>query len=168
MLPNSSTLEIFAQSDLGLSSIAPVDVVNANLTTYGFSPGTTSPIQILATKIDTSQWARVELQVCDSGTCLTCDPLITHVMIRPTGKPVSGRFGNLPEAESKVTISNGSPGLRNLIVRVNGEIFRLNNLRDGETRTIDAASAMLPDATNIIALTSRGKPGAQATVMIHD
>src|SRR5438270_10616949 len=71
MLPNSSTLEIFAQSDLGLSSITPVDVVNANLTTYGFSPGTTSPIQIVASKIDSSQWARVELQVCDSGSCLT-------------------------------------------------------------------------------------------------
>lgn len=164
---DSATLQIFVQSADGLTSITPVQVVNATLATYGFSPATTDAVQVVASKIDTSQSARVVLQVCDTVECITCDPIITLV-IRETGKPVRESLANVPQAESKITVHNGAPGLRNILVTVNGETFRMNGLKDGEERTIDATSAMLPGETNSIAMTATGKPGGEATVIIHD
>lgn len=167
MLMDSNTVQIIAQSDLGLTSITPTSVVNADLAIYGFSPGTTSPVELIASKIDTSQWAVVDLHVCDTSTCITCDPLVTLVA-KETGRPVSQSFAGLPQEEGKVTIYNGSRGLRNLSLTVNGVDFEVRGLKDGEQRTVDAASAMLMGTANTITVTGMGPRGGAATLMIHD
>ena len=71
-------------------------------------------------------------------------------------------FGGLPQAESRVTVANGTPGARSLTLDVNGTTFRLTGLADGETRTVDVASAMLAGSANSVSATLRGAPGASA------
>ena len=102
-----------------------------------------------------------------SGNVITCDPVLT-LQVREQGEPVSQTFGNLPAAEHKVTVDNGSPGLTNLHVTVNGRQFVLSGLRDGERRILDVSSAMQPGNGNVIVLTAHGKPGGSAEVAIHD
>jgi hypothetical protein len=163
---DSMTVQIYIQSDFGLTSIEPIELTNATVDPYSFSSGTTDPVTLLARKIAPAP-ARIVLEVCDTVECIQCDPIVTLV-IRETGKPVRETFTNLPQAESKITVHNGRPGLRNLFVTVNGETFRMNSLKEGEERTIDAASAMLPGTANFITLTGTGNPGGEAIVVIHD
>lgn len=166
-LVTSTTVQVVIQSDLGLQSVDPVIAENVQVSGLPITVGTTSPVQVLATKVDPSMPARIELRACDTAQCRLCDPVLTLV-VRDTGKAVHEIVADLPEAESKVTVRNGNPGLRHLLIEVNGEPFRVNGLRDGEEVTIDTTSAMLPGASNVISLTATGKPGGQAAVMIHD
>ncbi len=166
-LVNSNTVQIVIQSDLGLQSVEPIIAENVSLSGLPIMVGTTNPVQVLATKVDPSIRSRIELRACDPVQCLLCDPVLT-LTTRDTGKPVREVIADLPEAESKVTVRNGTPGLRNLLIEVNGESFKINGLKDGAELTIDVASAMLPGEVNFISLTGRGNPGGQAAVMIHD
>ena len=90
------------------------------------------------------------------------------LVVRERGRPATATFSGLPRAESKVQVLNGTPGIRNLLVTVNGVRFRLAGLRDGEERSLDVSSAMRPGDGNVIALAAEGKPGGSATVVIHD
>jgi hypothetical protein len=159
----------FIQSRVGLKSITVIEEKNATLSPSpgSFTPGTTEPFTITATKIDKAKPSRVELRVCDPTQCIQCDPVIALV-IREAGKPVSQTITELPEAENKVTIYNGSPGLRTLTVEVNGIKFQMAGLKDGEERAINISEALLPGRENVIILTGRGKPGGSADVMIHE
>jgi len=51
---------------------------------------------------------------------------------------------------------------------VNGRIFEVAGLKDGESRTISVASAMQPGDANTIAVEARGRPGGTADVVIHE
>jgi hypothetical protein len=77
-------------------------------------------------------------------------------------------FGGLPQAESKVTVTNGSRGASVITLDVNGTAFRLTGMADGETRTVDVAAAMTAGSANVISATLLGAPGASAMLMIAD
>jgi len=156
-----------AQDDLsGIASITPT--VTQNVTTSeAFVVGTTDPVDLIATKIDSNLRARVEWEIQDrAGNLVSCDPVIT-LAIRDAGKPETEVLNAIPEAESLVTVNNGAPGLKILEVVVNGQNFRLAGLKDGETATLDVSSAMVAD-DNTIALTAIGKPGSSANVVISE
>jgi hypothetical protein len=55
-----------------------------------------------------------------------------------------------------------------LEIRVNGRIFLLARMKNGEGRTLDASSAMFPGDRNVVEVTAFGKPGTSATLVIHD
>ena len=65
-------------------------------------------------------------------------------------------------------ITNGTPGVTNLELTVNGKKFGPFHLDDGETISFDVASAMKPGSDNTITVTARGKPGGRAAVLVHD
>jgi len=165
---SASGITVLAQ-DLrsGIETVTILEAVNANVQIPPFAPGTTAPLYIAGSKIDLSRSARIRLRLTDAaGNITECDPVLTEVE-RQAGKPVSQTW-TVPAAERFVTIVNGAPGLRHLEVAVNGRLYRLNDLRDNEERTLDVSAAVREGEDSTITLTSYGKPGGGATVLIHD
>jgi len=161
-------LEVKTQdSGSGLASIAVTKSTNANTVVPPFTVGTTDPVIVRGTKIVQSQGSVVELRVTDvAGNVTVCDPVMT-VVIRAAGKPETQRFTDIPRAEHWVRVNNGDPGIQQLKLEVNGEAFKALQLAHGEERLLDVAAAMREGA-NTITLTSTGKPGGEALVLISD
>lgn len=153
----------------GLARIEVVEQDNATVSVPSHArDGFTGSVTVVGTKIDQGEAARVQLRVHDrSGNITDCDPVLT-VVARATGRPDSQVFGDIPPEEHVVTVFNGDPGLRQLQIEVNGRKFLLAPLEPGEERTVDVASAIVPGVSSTFKLTSRGKPGGSATVMIWD
>jgi hypothetical protein len=152
----------------GLESIKITTATNLTVSIPPFTPGTRSPVVVVGTKIDPYQRASLVLSVGD--TCrnvIACDPVVTTV-IREAGKPEVEVFSGLPRQESKITIQNGTPGLRNLDIFVNRKKFKVAGLGDGRTTTLDVAAAMVDGDQNTIELVVHGKPGASALILISD
>lgn len=163
-------IEITAQdTGTGLASITVKSSSNVTVTgNTGFTVGTTAAVVVTATKINQSLSSSVTLSVKDvAGNETICDPLLT-VVIREAGKPEAETYTGLPQAESKVAITNGTPGVRNLELNVNGTVFKVNGLKDGATTDLDISSAMHAGNDNTVTITARGKPGASAFVVISD
>jgi hypothetical protein len=155
-------------SDTGLASI---DIVYAGNATVDISPssfyGSTAPVTVRATQVDPDiggfglTFDAVDLR----GSTTTCDP-VAALIVRESGVSATQTFSGLMQAESNVTLHNGSPGVRSVELVVNGVPFRVTNLAPDETRTIDVASAMLPGTANVVSVTARGRPGASMSVLI--
>lgn len=162
-------IEITTQDlESGLLGIDVTLAKNATVNVPAFSAGTNDEVIVIATKIDQGNSSRVELEVSDvAGNVTVCDPVDVDID-RDTGKPHNQVLTDVPEAEHWVDIHNASPGIKNLVIYVNGEKFHASGLKDDETRTIDVASAMRPGNDNTIRLEARGKPGGSAWVLIHD
>jgi hypothetical protein len=153
---------------IGLESIAITRKENATVSIPGFHVGTQAPVVVKARKVDPGARSVVELRITDiCEEVITCDPVLT-LQVREHGKPATDTVSNLPQAEGKVTVINGSPGVTALRIEVNGTPFVLAGLADGEQRTADVSSVMLPGNGNTIVLTAQGKPGGSAEVIIHD
>lgn len=161
--------QVVAQdADTGLAAINIVYVQNLTVDIAGFSFGTKDPVTVTGTAIDANAPIALEFEAVDlAGNRTTCDPVVAG-LLRDSGSPRSQTFGGLPQAESKVTVTNGSPGANTITLDVNGTTFRLSGLADGETRTVDVASAMLPGSANVVSATLLGAPGASALLMIAD
>ncbi len=162
-------IEVTAQdTGSGIAAIIALKAINVTMSIPAFAPGITSPVVVTATKVNQSQSATVQLEVKDvAGNKTVCDPVITLV-IREEGKPVTQTFAGLPQAESKVKIVNGEPGLTKLNITVNGKKFKERDLQNNEAYTLDVSSAMAPGNNNTITLEARGKPGGSALIVISD
>lgn len=160
---------VVQDAESGLFTIEVTELVNAHIDpAISFTLGTRSPVAVTALKDDTSSPSRLGLRITDiCGNVTLCDPVLT-LRIRESGKPESQTIGDLPQAEGRVTVVNGSPGVKTLRIEVNGRNFMLTNLQDGEQRTLDVSSAMLPGNGNVIVLTAQGKPGGNIEVILHD
>lgn len=152
----------------GLQSIIVLQSTNANTVVPAFLPGTTDPVIVKSTKIVQTSGSTVRLRVTDvAGNVTECDPVL-HVAVRESGKPVTETFTGVPQAESKVTINNGNPGVKNLELNVNGTTFKVTGLKDDAIVNLDISSAMRAGNDNTITVTAHGKPGASAFVVISD
>jgi hypothetical protein len=154
-------------SDTGLAAINVTYTKNITVDIAGFVFGTKLPVTVTGTAIDPLAHIGLTFIAIDlNGNETTCDPIVTRV-VRENGKPADQIFTGLPDFESKVTVSNGSPGVRSVDVVVNGITFKVNGLGAGEVRTFDVASAMLPGTDNVISITAHGGGGAgSALVMV--
>lgn len=151
----------------GLAEILVTKSENADTVVPPFTVGTNDPVVLSATKIDQTKRARVEARVTDlAGNVAICDPILL-LIVRQNGESLADVNNDVPRAEDKVTVTNGTPGVKNLEVRVNGTKFKLNGLKDGEERTLDISSAMV-DGNNTVTFKATGKPGGWANVMIWD
>ncbi|HET9229420.1 MAG TPA: hypothetical protein VFR31_22260, partial [Thermoanaerobaculia bacterium] len=142
---------------------------NSDTVVPPFTVGTNDPVILTSTKIDPAQRARVEARVTDlAGNTRLCDPIML-LLIRDKSESASLDAGNdVPRAEDKVTITNGSPGLKKIDILVNGQTFKVTGLKDGEETTVDISSAMVDGDTNQVSFEVKGKKGAFANVMIWD
>jgi hypothetical protein len=162
------TRVVAQDADTGLAAINIIYAQNLTVDIAGFFFGTKDPVTVTGTAIDANAPIALEFEAVDlAGNRTTCDPVVAG-LIRDSGSPLAQTFGGLPQAESKVTITNGSPGARTIVLDVNGTAFRLSGLADGETRSLDVASAMLPGSANVVSATLLGAPGASALLMVAD
>jgi hypothetical protein len=154
-------------SGSGLGFIIPTQQKNISFSDPGTIYGVTSPVVITATKQDQSQTASAQLTVADAcGNTVICDPVLTD--LTGTGKLVEQVLTDLPAADRFVAILNGTPGLRRLKVIVNGQIYELKGLRDGERKMLNVTAAMQPGNANQIVLRALGPAGSSATVAVRD
>lgn len=152
----------------GIASIVVTKSNNAATVVPPFTAGTTDPLVVVATKILQNKSSQVELRVTDvAGNVTTCDPILT-VLVKDSKKPATETFTNVPTVEGVVTITNGSPGVKTLIMIVNGTRFKEKKLKNGEIVTVDISSAMQPGDANTITLIARGQKGSSVEVMIWD
>jgi len=158
----------FREAAEGLATVSILKAVNVTVDIPDFVPGTKDPVVATLTKIDPTQPARFALRGCSNCPCCgTGDPVATTLKLN-TGRWARQRFGNLGEEEYFVTVENGHFGLHELTVDMNGKLFELRKLRDGERRDLNVSSAMVAGGHNVVILTGRGEVGASATIMISD
>ncbi len=152
----------------GLAEILVTRSENADTVVPPFTVGTNDPVVITATKIDQTQKARVETRITDlAGNVAICDPILL-LAIRDQHNADEAAIPGVPRAEDKVTITNGTPGVATFEITVNGKKFKTSGLKDGEERTLDISSAMVPGDNNTVQVKVTGKPGGSANVMIWD
>jgi hypothetical protein len=65
------------------------------------------------------------------------------------------------------TVVNGSPGLDQLRINVNGTDFESGRLKDGQTATVNIGRAMNRGSDNTITFEFRGQPGDSAWIVIR-
>jgi hypothetical protein len=148
----------------GIKTIVVTTKVNATVTWPAFVQGTTSPVVVTGTKTIQSQSSQVALRVTDlAGNITDCDPVIVNAL-----GLTKVDIANVPTAEHVVTVYNGDPGLATVTVKVNGKQFVMSNLKAGEKRNIDIASALLPGDKNAISLSATGSSKGTACVVIWD
>jgi hypothetical protein len=154
-------------TESGLGFVIPTQQQNISVAGPAVTYGSTSPLTLTGTKVNQSQSASVQLTVVDAcGNTVVCDPVVTD--LSGTGKPVEQVLTDLPAAERFVAILNGAPGLHRLKVIVNGRIYELKGLRDGERKLLNVTAAMLPGNANRIVLRGLGPAGSSATVAVRD
>jgi hypothetical protein len=131
-----------------------------------FTPGTTDTVRVTAVKIKEGPSSVVQLRGTDvAGNSSLWDPVLVKLE-HGEGTPKYQVLRGIPQAEGKITLANGRPGLGRMRINVNGVQFRMTGLRDGEERTLDVSSAMRPGRDNVITLIPVGRPGS-AAVVIH-
>jgi hypothetical protein len=152
----------------GLQSVKVLQATNANVALPKFPLGSRDPAVVTATKVNVSEASTLKLSVTNStGTTITCDPVMTTLVGERHGKR-SEVFTGLMQAESHVLLKNDTPGVERLDLRVNGQQFRLDDLKDGEQRTLDISSAMHPGDHNTVLVRTRGPRDASALLVISN
>jgi len=71
-------------------------------------------------------------------------------------------------SEGKLTVANGSVGLRTLRVTVNGRVFVLSHLRSNVVRILDVSGAMKPGLRNTVTFRGYGPRGSSADVVLSE
>jgi hypothetical protein len=66
-----------------------------------------------------------------------------------------------------VRVFNGAPGASSLDVNVNGTVFQVTNLLQGEERLLAIGSAIQPGTNNHVTLTATGSPGGRLFALIN-
>jgi hypothetical protein len=141
---------------------------NADVAVDAYAAGAPGPVSVVGTAIDPARSLSVTVDFHDrAGNRATCDPIV-YAVARVDDQPQDETFTGVPAAESRVTIENGDPGMRKVLVTVNGKRFKETSLRPGEVRTFDVASAMRPGDHNTVVVRARGKRGASALIVLAD
>jgi hypothetical protein len=150
----------------GLFSVEATKLFNATLDVPDFVSGSTSPIVVRATQINKRLRMQLELRVTDiAGNFVMCDPVLTSIG-RGSGMPSRQTFTDLPQEEGLIEITNGKPGIRTLIITVNGYEIGVRGLRNNEVRVVNVSEWMIEGNNNTISLQLRGS-GGSADIMIH-
>jgi hypothetical protein len=125
-------------------------------------------LEVVATKVNGSQSSTVNALVRDAcGSQGNFDPVFTDMKVQQGGV-VRQSFSDLPAAEHYVGVVNGTPGLAWMSILVNGQVFALNPLADGQSVLLDVGAAMGEGNTNVLVLAGQGVAGASASITIGD
>lgn len=166
--PPAQVIATIRDTGTGLASIVVTKSENSDTVVPPFTVGTTDPVTVNSTKIDQSQRSRVELVVADlAGNQRVCDPIQT-LITRDEDKPETQTFRDVPLAENKVLITNGTPGLKKVEVTVNGIKFKAKELQDGQRTTLDISSALHAGENNVVTIKASGKKDGWADIVIWD
>jgi hypothetical protein len=103
--------------------------------------------------------------VFDDQTYCVFDPLVTKLIIN-TGHSVIQTFKNIGAAEHFISVTNGVPGLKDLIIRINGRNFKKLDLAE-PVINVDVGSVMTMK-NNTISFIGGGDVGAFANIEVGD
>lgn len=150
----------------GIDRIEVLNVTNATVAPLeNFFQGTVQTVKLTATKISEAAGARIEILVTDvAGNSIRCDPVLTTLRrgaFRQT-------FRHLTASEDVVTLKNGRPGLRTLVVTVNGRRFVARGLKSGQRLKLNIGSALRRGGNNRVTLSGRGARNARADLAISN
>ena len=149
----------------GLKSITAPTLTNATMTLPAWNTGTPRQVMATVTKQAQSTGSLIKLQATDiAGNTVNCDP--TLMLSRIAGTPDTQTVTDLTADQHVVTITNGTPGIENLVIAVNGKTVERPRLGDGQTRTIVIGAALSSGHANNVSFTTLGKPGGSALVVI--
>jgi hypothetical protein len=137
--------------------IQVTSAVNSSVTVPAVASGTTTEVDVTATKINGTLGSSVGLRVTDvAGNVTVCDPtLVADSSGRPTGVTIDGSEGHL-------LISNN--GLNSLTIEVNGKAFNLRSISGKTDLTLDISSA-LHAGSNSVTIHGRGPHGSNAVIV---
>jgi hypothetical protein len=131
-------------------------------------PGGATRLELVASKIVTSQTAVVNVLVNDAcGGKGGFDPVMADLEVQQGGVAREA-FSDIPASDRYVRVVNGTPGLNWLCLTVNGHVFVLNPLADGQDVMVDVGAAMGEGDTNVVAVCGKGVAGAGASITIGD
>ena len=132
-------------------------------------PANTVKVVCLASLISGFTTGSCNAQVQDvCGTSAkTVDPVTTRLQIASGGQAQQVLTG-IQAMERLVSVRNGTPGMTNLTLVVNGQSFVLAPLSDGASVSVDVGAAMVPGDANTIILIGEGPVGASAAITIGD
>jgi hypothetical protein len=169
---NAGGFEIFEvrvqDPEVGINAIRIITQTNMSVIVPNFAPGSRDPLVIQGTQVNKAQSTVLTIEITNSnGETLTCDPAAT-LAVREKGRPVSETFNQVLHDEGTLRLTNGTPGLKRLEVMVNGTLFVLENLRDGEVRYLNILSALRPTNDNVVTLKASGVTGASGDILIWD
>jgi hypothetical protein len=152
----------------GLARHQVVGIANATLAVGTYAHGSQEPVELTATATSTRKSISVTVDFWDvAGNRATCDPIVVAV-VREGEQPQDETFTGISQAESRVSIYNGDPGMRKVVLIVNGVKFKETALAPREVRKFDIAAAMRPGTDNVITLRVRGRKGASALIVVAD
>jgi hypothetical protein len=135
---------------------APTDI-------SAFTPGQTTPITVTATKLDPNATAQVFIQAVNAnGTLLDFDPAFLTVH---GGGSQTETLRGVAVDENALNLTNGTPGLRNLRVTVNGHVIEVP-LVSGERRTL-SLRAWMTNPANKVEFAGEGDIGSSTKVMLQ-
>jgi hypothetical protein len=133
--------------------------------TLHFDPAVGSVV-LKAVKANPAQAARVELRLTDcSGNTLLTDPVIANLEVRK--KQLSQTFRRIPAAEHYLEIQNGTPGLTDCKLWINGKLAYRGDLTDGQLLSLDIVRWM-GGRNNTVRISASGPAGATAVLLIGD
>lgn len=148
----------------GLQAIRDVQVTNGTVSVAPFTPGTTAPVVVTATKTTQGYPTRWSFYADDvAGNAKLCVRIDLDV-IGKAGQPVAVTEPGVPGAGHPLTVRNATPGITTLRVEVNGAQLKPLTLADGATTTVDIGAHLRPDNDNSVVLTASGKPGARRSL----
>jgi hypothetical protein len=133
-----------------------------------FSAGARQVV-ITATVVDETKDAEGTVRATDvAGNVCDCDPVTAtltgkgaHVCMRHT-------FTNIDAAENHVIVTNGTPGLDEIRVYVNGKAIDTLHLKDGEKKSlVIRPKEMNQGSHNTVVVEYRGAKGSTAGIMIR-
>jgi hypothetical protein len=112
--------------------------------------GMTDPYYITATKLDQTKGAHLSLTITDvAGNRTVCDPVLpARRLVRLTGSATKVMSG-VSASQTSLEVRNGARPTAQVVIRVNGHLLRLRNLKPFEVRNQPIErSWLLPGAAN--------------------
>ncbi len=156
-------------TESGMQSIVPVQLVNAIANVPWFPVGTTNVIDFTVTESSWTSYAKFQLTDV-AGNKTYINPVTVDASRQP-GTSVPIEIKNITPDEFVLTILNGpkgAPGLRNVQIDIADSSIpkhiQVTNLKDGETRIMDLSSYLPanPYGTTV-SITPLGNPSGIGT-----
>ena len=151
-------------TESGLKSVAVLECSNCTAVNGPFTPGTNLTVLTTATKTVPHETSVIKLQATDmAGNTTTFDPV--DFEISEEGGERRKTVDISPE-ETKIILSNGTPGIHTIKVRVNGTELPAIHLENGASDTIDISKDIVQGIQNQVTLSARGHIHGTAWVVI--
>lgn len=150
----------------GLKSIVATEVVDAQVSIPSFPVGTNATVNFTETETDTSSY--VVFQLTDvAGNVATIDPIFVDAA-RLAGRPVPITVKNVTKQLGVITIDNGTPGLRHVVIGIDIGLVPIPvdivALKDGEHRVVNITPFIIGGGTTVT-VTPLGKPEGSAMLI---